>query len=199
MSLFEDFKKNVTDFTENVAKKSSTVIETQKMKLQKSSLESDLRDCYVALGRLYEKRLASGCDELSDEGRLMEKLASVRSSMAHIDEELRKLKGVVRCPGCGQYISKEFDFCPKCGASVSKAAPEDAGAEPDGAPAEEGSAAPAEGEGAAFADDSAAPEAAVGSAAAQDDGGAAAPADDTAPKESDGAPDGAPEHDIIQE
>lgn len=142
MSLFEDFKKNVTDFTENVAKKSSTVIETQKLKLQKSSLESDLRDCYVALGRLYEKRLASGCDELSDEGRLMEKLASVRSSMIHIDEELRKLKGVVRCPGCGQYISKEFDFCPKCGAPVSKAAPEDAGtaaaedagAEPDDAP-----------------------------------------------------------------
>ncbi len=121
MSLFEEFKKNVTDFTENVAKKSSTVIETQKLKMQKSSLESDLRDCYVALGKLYEKVLKGGCGEDSSEGRIMAKLSSIRSQAADIEESLRKMKGVVCCPSCGQSISKEFDFCPKCGASLGPA------------------------------------------------------------------------------
>lgn len=121
MSLFEEFKKSVTDFTENVAKKSSTVIETQKLKMQKSSLESDLRDCYVALGKLYEKALKGGCGEDSSEGRIMAKLSSIRSQAADIEESLRKMKGVVCCPSCGQSISKEFDFCPKCGASLGPA------------------------------------------------------------------------------
>ena len=118
MSLFDELKKNVTDFTENVAKKSSEAIEVQKLKMQKSSLESDLRDCYVALGRLYEKRLADGCNPNSGEEQLLRKIASVRKSMTAIDEEQRKLKGVILCGSCGQSVSKDYDFCPKCGARL---------------------------------------------------------------------------------
>lgn len=118
MSIFEDFKKNITDFTENAAKKSSEVIEIQKLKMRKSSLESDLRDCYVALGRLYEKVLTPCGDDDSDEGKLVNKIISIRKSMVDIDAQLRNIKGVVRCPKCGRNISDQYDFCPKCGAAV---------------------------------------------------------------------------------
>lgn len=121
MSIFEDFRKNITEFTENAAKKSSEVIETQKLKMRKSSLESDLRDCYVALGRLYEKELAQCCNDDSDEGKLVNKIASIRKSMVDIDAQLRNIKGVVRCPKCGRNISDQYDFCPKCGAPVKTA------------------------------------------------------------------------------
>ena len=74
MSLLDDLKKSVTDFTENVAQKSTQVIETQKLKMKKSSLESDLRDIYVVLGHLYVRQLGSGFDEGSEEGRLLKRL-----------------------------------------------------------------------------------------------------------------------------
>ena len=124
MSFLDDLKKNVTDLSESVAKKSSEIIETQKLKMQRSSLESDLRDSYVALGRLYEKRLAGSAREGSEEAVLLKKLTSVRASMAKIEDALLKLKGVVTCPGCGQSVSKTFEFCPKCGARMTQPASE---------------------------------------------------------------------------
>ncbi len=115
MSVFDDLKKNVTDFTENVAKKSSVAIETQKLKMKKSSLESDMRDCYIALGRLYEKRLADQDEKGTEEEKLVEDLARIRGSISEIQESLRQQKGVITCPSCGRDVSKVYEFCPKCG------------------------------------------------------------------------------------
>ncbi|HIR00601.1 MAG TPA: zinc-ribbon domain-containing protein [Candidatus Scybalocola faecavium] len=122
MSVFDDLKKNVTDFTENVAKKSSVAIETQKLKMKKSSLESDMRDCYIALGRLYEKRLTAQGEKGTEESRIVEQLAQLRASVSQIQEDLRKQKGVVTCPSCGRDVSKAYEFCPKCGAPLKEKA-----------------------------------------------------------------------------
>lgn len=136
MSVFDDLMKNVTDLTENVARKSTAAIETQKLKMRKTSLESDMRDCYVVLGRLYEKQLAAGADPESEEGKALERLSQIRISIGEIQESLKKQKGVVTCPSCGRDVSKGYEFCPKCGtplkkkgsASAEKAAAEDTAA-----------------------------------------------------------------------
>ena len=130
MSLLDDLKKNVTDFSESVARKSSEIIENQKLKMQRSSLEGDLRDCYVALGRLYEKRLSGGTEKDTEEEKLLEKLNHVKTRMTEIEEQLRQLKGVVQCPGCGQSVSQNFEFCPQCGARISGQSASGSGAEP---------------------------------------------------------------------
>ncbi|MBB5262938.1 ribosomal protein L37AE/L43A [Catenibacillus scindens] len=122
MSLLDDLKKSVTDFTENVAQKSTQVIETQKLKMKKSSLESDLRDIYVVLGHLYVRQLGSGFDEGSEEGRLLKRLNETRSAIASIEDELRQRKGMIICPGCRESVSADFDYCPKCGAKLAKEA-----------------------------------------------------------------------------
>lgn len=125
MSLFDEIKKNVTDLTENVAKKSSTVIETQKMRMRKTSLEGDLRDYYVALGKLYEKQLSGECSTVAEAAEILEKISGARKEIMEIKDALMKAKGMVRCSACGQDVSREFDFCPKCGAKLVKPEPEE--------------------------------------------------------------------------
>lgn len=125
MSLFDEIKKNVTDLTENVAKKSSTVIETQKMRMRKSSLESDLRDYYVTLGKLYEKQLSGECSTVAEASEILEKISGARKEIVEIREALMKARGMVRCTACGQDVSREFDFCPKCGTKLVKPEPEE--------------------------------------------------------------------------
>lgn len=124
MSLFDEIRKNVTDLTENVAKKSSTVIETQKMRMRKTSLESDLRDYYVQLGKLYEKKLAKSEETEEDAAPILDKIEGAKKEIRSIQEALIKARGMVRCTACGQDVSREFDFCPKCGAKLEKPEPE---------------------------------------------------------------------------
>lgn len=124
MSLFDEIRKNVTDLTENVAKKSSTVIETQKMRMRKSSLESDLRDYYVQLGKLYEKKLTKSEETDEEAASALEKIAEAKKEIRSIQEALIKARGMVHCTTCGQDVSREFDFCPKCGAKLEKPEPE---------------------------------------------------------------------------
>ena len=125
MSLLDDLKKGVTDFTENVAQKSTQVIETQKLKMRKSSLENDLRDIYVVLGHLYVRQMGAGFDQDSEEGRLLRRLNETRNAIASIEEELRQKKGMIVCPGCRESVSADFDYCPKCGAKLAKEASSD--------------------------------------------------------------------------
>ena len=115
MALFDELKKNAAGFTENMAKKTSTVIETQKLKMKKTSLESDLRDCYVMLGTIYAKYLDAMQDDQLKGYDILSKVKSIRKELEHISDELLKAKGAVRCPKCGKEFSETFDFCPKCG------------------------------------------------------------------------------------
>lgn len=125
MPLFNNLKKNVSDFTETVAQKSTTAVETQKLKMQKSSLEGDLKDDYEALGKIYAKKCGDDYDPDSEEGKLLIKIKEAKASIEEINEDLRKRKGLVYCPKCGQSVSDEYEYCPKCGAKLVKEAPEE--------------------------------------------------------------------------
>lgn len=120
MALFDELKKNAAGFTENMAKKTSTVIETQKLKMKKSALESDLRDCYVMLGTIYAKYLDAMEDEQLKGYDILSKVKTIRKELEHISDELLKAKGAVRCPKCGNEFPETYDFCPKCGEKIKE-------------------------------------------------------------------------------
>ena len=107
MALFDELKKNAAGFTENMAKKTSTVIETQKLKMKKTSLESDLRDCYVMLGTIYAKYLDAMQDDQLKGYDILSKVKSIRRELEHISDELLKAKGAVRCPKCGEKMKAD--------------------------------------------------------------------------------------------
>ena len=122
MSLFDEIRKNVTDITGNVTRKSSAVIETQRLRMNKASLESDLRDSYVQLGKLYEKQITSDepmdCSE--EVAGLLGKADAVKKAIAEVEDAINKVRGLIVCPQCGKEIQRSFEFCPCCGAKLEK-------------------------------------------------------------------------------
>lgn len=131
MTFLDDLKKNVTEITECVAKKSSTVIETQKLKMRKASLESDVRNDYMILGKIYAKVLADQSDESQEGYDVWQKLEAALEAINDIEKELLKTKKMVECSQCKNSVSLDYDFCPKCGATIEKECPDAADEEAD--------------------------------------------------------------------
>ena len=126
MTILNELKENVSDITENVVRKTTEIIETQKLKMNKASIESDIRDAYVSLGRMYEKFLNEAADTIEiDEqaAELLEKIAAGKKTVAGINDTLMKAKGLIHCDACGNDVARSSAFCPKCGAKLEK--PED--------------------------------------------------------------------------
>lgn len=124
MAFFDELKKNLSGVTDTVAKtsesvmkKSSTAIEIQKAKLKKVSLESDMKELYASLGKLYFEKYADG-DMPKEMAELCEKITSCQHAINEAEQRAALLKGVVICSNCQAEVDKDASYCPKCGAEI---------------------------------------------------------------------------------
>ena len=131
MAFFDELKKNLSGVTdtvaktsENVMKKSSTAIEIQKAKLKKVSLESDMKELYASLGKLYFEEYADG-DMPKEMAELCEKITSCQHAINEAEQRAALLKGVVICSNCQAEVDKDGSYCPKCGAEIIHVVEED--------------------------------------------------------------------------
>jgi len=120
MTFFDEFKNNILEISETVGKKSSDIIEVQKLKVKKSSLESERKKDYIQLGQLMFKKINNG--EISDPQakELYDKIKTNKEATDEIGRRIIMLKGVCICPNCQEVVSSDDDFCPKCGAKIEK-------------------------------------------------------------------------------
>lgn len=115
MTFFEELKKTITDVSGTVVKKSGEVVETQKLKMKKYSIESDIRKDYELMGRIFfaEMEETGNIDENVEE--IFQRIVEAKDAVAEIDEKLSKYgKGKV-CAVCGEKASKNMTYCPYCG------------------------------------------------------------------------------------
>lgn len=131
MAFFDELKKNLSGVTdtvaktsENVMKKSSTAIEIQKAKLKRVSLESDMKELYASLGKLYFEEYADG-DMPKEMAELCEKITSCQHAINEAEQRAALLKGVVICSNCQAEVDKDASYCPKCGAEIIHVVEED--------------------------------------------------------------------------
>lgn len=134
MAFFEELRKNLTGVSDTVAKtsetvvkKSSGVLEIQKAKLKKVSLENDLKNHYAELGMLYFENYADG-DMPKEMAELCEKITACQHAISEAEQRVASLKGVVICTNCQAEVDKDASYCPKCGAEIVHVV-EDAGTE----------------------------------------------------------------------
>lgn len=138
MAFFDELKKNLSGVTDTVAKtsesvmkKSGTAIEIQKAKLKKVSLESDMRELYASLGKLYFEEYADG-DMPKEMAELCEKITACQHAINEAEQRAALLKGVVICTSCQVEVDKDASYCPKCGAEIIHVVEDDEdGVEPE--------------------------------------------------------------------
>ena len=115
MTFFEELKKTITDVSGTVVKRSGEVVETQKLKMKKYSIESDIRKDYELMGRIFfaEMEETGNIDENVEE--IFQRIVEAKDAVAEIDEKLSKYSKGKVCAVCGEKASKNMTYCPYCG------------------------------------------------------------------------------------
>lgn len=138
MSFLKKLSETVLDTASTIGSKSADLVETGKLKLQRSQLENSIKDKKTAIGDLVYEAQKNGSDlSIEDLTPLFAEIKDLESQIEAIDEKLRKEnpqnqrpvtspqspnvskennpKANIFCSQCGQELSATAKFCNKCG------------------------------------------------------------------------------------
>lgn len=125
MAFFNDLKKSISEVSETVVKKSGNIVEIQKLKSKRSSLESECKDLYEKLGKMYFDIYVAGDMTDMEASQICEQIQANQEAQEETTQAITRAKGTTLCPNCKAEISTEVSFCPKCGFNVVPKAEED--------------------------------------------------------------------------
>jgi len=118
--FFEDLGKKITKTAEGVGKKTSEVVEQQRLRSQIGTFERDIKKHYEELGKIVYKRYEDGevldiefispCEEINQKKELIEKC----------ENDISGLTGRKKCKNCDAIVDKEDVFCRRCGELVKE-------------------------------------------------------------------------------
>lgn len=135
MSFFKKLGETMKDTASTIGAKSMDMVETGKLKLQKSQLEGNIKEKKTEIGDIIYK--AQKQDDPQDSDRLKKlfaEIAELESQIAEIDLKLNKEsqaasqhsniphnntaedEQTVNCTSCGQKLAQGAKFCNNCGA-----------------------------------------------------------------------------------
>lgn len=117
MAFFDEVKKGLTDVSESIVKKSTELVEVQKLKMKKTSLESDIKRDFALLGKLYFAKMeADGTEGETPEAiSSYERIVSAKQAVEEVKEKLSKINHEKNCRACGAKVPLDTIYCPKCG------------------------------------------------------------------------------------
>ena len=86
----------------------------QKLNSQRRTLKRDLERMYTVIGETCCRMHAEGGDPEALNAMFTE-VEVLKEKISALDIQADALNRVTRCPGCGESISKDLNFCPRCG------------------------------------------------------------------------------------
>ena len=115
----DDIKSKIMDFTGKVAKASNGLIKTTKLSVELNSLETQLNNIYLDIGKQVHQIYSFG----GSLGKYFDdkygELIKLEDKIKELQENLNQAKGSKPCPACSTIVPQNSEFCPKCGASMA--------------------------------------------------------------------------------
>ncbi len=111
----DDFIDGARRYADIAATKTNEFIEISKLKLDKTRLQSKVRENYQKLGKLCFKMSESGTDLTKDMNDIIDIIRSLKEDIAWIDEQLREAKPHKTCQKCGTANPTSCVYCSACG------------------------------------------------------------------------------------
>lgn len=123
MAFFDNLSKMITQTSQDVAKKTKTFADTNKINNLISEEQRIIAAQYHKIGNLYYNMYKDAPAE-----EMREMIAIVEQSFAKIQQyrdQLAELNNLQKCPACGADIPLDARFCNACGAKIpEKTVPE---------------------------------------------------------------------------
>ena len=109
MSFFDDLGKKLSQAGQTAVQKTKEMADIAKLNSAISDEEKRIDDNYLQIGKLY---VSLHDAEHEAEG----KIKGYR-------QQIKDIKGIVKCEKCGAEVSKDAAFCSACGAPMPKEEP----------------------------------------------------------------------------
>lgn len=114
MGLFDSIGKSISDASQGAIQKGKDIADSAKMSSMISEEEKKISSNFLTLGMKYFEECGDNPSETLAE--LVNNIRESKAKIAELEEKIKDLKGVGKCPSCGADVAKGAAFCPSCGA-----------------------------------------------------------------------------------
>ena len=117
MSIINDITSKLTNVGKDGLNRARDAKDTTKVSMDIKNREIQLQKYYRDLGKEYYQ---DHKDDTALAYPLMEQIRNELAAIASLQAEKDRLRGIRRCPNCGEVTNANAKFCPACGTQVQK-------------------------------------------------------------------------------
>lgn len=124
MAFFDNLGKKISQAGQTAVQKTKEMADIAKLNSSISDEEKKINDSYREIGKLYVS--LHDADHEVDFAELIANIHDAEGKIAEYQQQIKDIKGVVRCEKCGAEVSNNAAFCSSCGAPMPVVKPVEA-------------------------------------------------------------------------
>lgn len=113
MDYFEKITRKITNASQNVTSSAKKMTDVVRFNNIISDYEKEIMSLYVSVGKAYYEKHKD--DEFAEEVETIKKITELDKQISSLQEQVKALKGLSKCPQCGADVKKDVLFCSNCG------------------------------------------------------------------------------------
>lgn len=119
MTFFEQLGKRLTDAGQNVAEQSKNIASVTLLNREISDREKKISQLYLNIGQLYYEEHKG--DSTAEYQEIIGEINALYAEIVQNREQIKQIKGVVKCLKCGADVPLNAAFCNACGTKMERA------------------------------------------------------------------------------
>ncbi len=116
MALFNGINKKITSTTQNIVRGTKDFTDTARFQAMIDDEKAQIEGLLSQIGKLYVE--TNGFDPETPLGKLCIAARAAKERIAQYEQEIRRIKGLKRCPACGTDAPLNSIFCGECGTKI---------------------------------------------------------------------------------
>ncbi len=121
MELIDTIVKTLSEVSQTTIKKGKDVKNIAKLNLTISDEERKIEKNYIEIGRLFYEMHKDDCEK--EFAELIISIDDSKDKIKQCNEDIKELKGIIKCPGCDAEIMGNLAYCPHCGFKIEQEEP----------------------------------------------------------------------------
>lgn len=113
MAFFDDISKKLSQTGQGMVQKTKEMADVAKLNSAITDEEGKINNNYYLIGKLYVSMHMSDCED--DFKGMISDIQVSESKIAEYRQQIKTIKGVVKCEKCGAEVANNIAFCSACG------------------------------------------------------------------------------------